>query len=254
MASTIPPTPPDKERKLTQINKDPQSKRHKDEPPDCAPQVVHKAALPGAYFVPYIRGTLRILSPSIPGFLAAKDHIEDLIGHSFTDPRVLLEAMYPLKNEWARIGARLILREANYRLALVGDAVLKLAILDARFDIMELNGTHKHDESPDVFADKTQEPQISKFRAWSPTKISLASPTRRVSQRISLGGIREVVHHLRRPRQLRWRLSLVPSGSTQKRIFGSLRRCWKHCWGRIWTMVSSFDFVAQRRLVKTEPR
>lgn len=151
MACNDPPAPPGKKRKLTQTNEDLKAKRQKEEVPNCETRVVPQPALPGTYFVPYKQGTIRTLNSSSPGFLAAKEHIESLIGHSFEKAELLLEAMYPVKNEWARIGPGLVLREANYRLAMVGDVVLKMAILDARFNILKWNGTCSYQQSFRMF-------------------------------------------------------------------------------------------------------
>lgn len=99
-----------------------------------------RLAPPAAQFVPYRQGTVRHLRLDDHHFLAAKSHVEALIAYKYKRQELLLEALYPLKNEWARAALGPILREANYRLALIGDAVLKMAILDARYNLSELNG------------------------------------------------------------------------------------------------------------------
>lgn len=75
------------------------------------------------------QGTVRILRADCPYFLAAKAHVQDLIEQKFQKPELLLEAMYPIKNEWARIESGRVLKEASDRMAMIGDAVLKMASL-----------------------------------------------------------------------------------------------------------------------------
>lgn len=137
-----PSTPPSKKRKMQlEIGEEDLSTKRQGGLLTIWRPVPVSRPLNAPQFIPYRQGTIRILSLTGPHFLAAKGHVETLINYEFKKMELLLEAMYPLKNEWARIGTGLVLQEGSYRLALVGDVVLKMAILDARFGIAELNGT-----------------------------------------------------------------------------------------------------------------
>lgn len=65
-----------------------------------------------------------------PIFLAEKEHIETLLQYTFKDPTLLREAMYPLKKHPARLPGGQLLDEANFKLAQVGDTILRSTLLD----------------------------------------------------------------------------------------------------------------------------
>jgi hypothetical protein len=66
-----------------------------------------------------------------PEFLRAREHVEKVIEYTFERSELLLEALYPDRSKPVMIAGQLI-SYANYRLALLGDSVLKTALIDSR--------------------------------------------------------------------------------------------------------------------------
>ncbi|SMR53531.1 unnamed protein product [Zymoseptoria tritici ST99CH_1E4] len=76
-----------------------------------------------------------------PEFLRSKLMVERITRYTFKQTELLREALYPLKTPII-ISGRLI-KSGNYRLAILGDTVLKTALLDSRFQVEEtLQETH----------------------------------------------------------------------------------------------------------------
>jgi hypothetical protein len=75
--------------------------------------------------------TLRILRMDDPDFLRAKLHVEYVTGFTFTRPDLLREALCPVRGPPFNIEGRIV-RSGNWRLALLGDTVLRTVLMDSR--------------------------------------------------------------------------------------------------------------------------
>lgn len=83
-------------------------------------------------------GGFPVLRLQDPNFAPYKMRVEDVTGYTFKRSELLLEALYPYKCPVV-VGGRLV-HSGNWRLALLGDAVLKTALVDSRIVVDETSG------------------------------------------------------------------------------------------------------------------